>query len=488
MNRLRRWSFLACFIVLATVGLSRLGGQAPAAEKPAANKWLLDRSLTLTPRRAPVPALKYRLFPRSSELKDGNAVPIYLRLVFEQSDAARRRWVELPSAWNKLPLERLPMAEARKFLQGHRNFLRQCELGARRKTAEWNYTLDQGSFIDILLPDVQQMRGFMPMLVLKVRVEIAEGNYEAAAHWLETGFAFSRHLSEGPFLINELVGIAGANLFEDTLLDFVDRPDAPNLYWSLVALPRPLIPLRHGLEMEQRVLEMQFPELVDLDRERTLEQWAGILKSFRVEFKRIMASDESGKKQGPLPGTSAEDPADKSPDLSTARKYLADRMHVPATKVEAMPPAELLVRYLVGSYREYSDDLYKASYLPYPEARPGFAEADKRRCAAPDTEAKRLASAFLAAVSKVMTAENRVQRKIAALRVIEALRMYAADHDGGLPDKLSDVTVVPVPDDPGTGKPFKYRRDGQSATLTGRIPGMPLDITGLRYRLTMREK
>ena len=112
------------------------------------------------------------------------------------------------------------------------------------------------------------MRGYIPMMVLKVRVELAEGDYAAAAHWLETGFAFSQHVGNGPFLINRLVGIAGANQFSDCLLDFVQQPDAPNLYWSLTALPRPLIDLRDALDFEYRMLGMEFPDLADLDRPR----------------------------------------------------------------------------------------------------------------------------------------------------------------------------------------------------------------------------
>jgi hypothetical protein len=49
------------------------------------------------------------------------------------------------------------------------------------------------------------------------------------------------------------------------------------------------------------------------------------------------------------------------------------------------------------------------------------------------------------------------------------------------------VTVVPVPADPGSGKPFEYRRDGDTATLTSRIAGEPLEQTGLRYRITLRK-
>ena len=86
-------------------------------------------------------------------------------------------------------------------------FLQQIDYGARRKSAEWNYTLEQPDPISILLPDLQQMRGFAPMMVLRARVQIAEGDYAGAARSFETGFAFARHVAEeGPFLIGGLVG------------------------------------------------------------------------------------------------------------------------------------------------------------------------------------------------------------------------------------------------------------------------------------------
>jgi hypothetical protein len=65
--------------------------------------------------------------------------------------------------------------------------------------------------------------------------------------------------------------------------------------------------------------------------------------------------------------------------------------------------------------------------------------------------------------------------------------MHAAANGGQLPDKLAQVKVVPVPNDPGTGQPFEYDRDGQTATLRSRIPGEPLATTGLRYRVTVRK-
>jgi len=489
MGSLRHWPVVA-LIVLFTAPIVR--GQPAKPNAPDADKWLFDRTLTITPREESKPALAYRLFPVATDRREGNAVPIYLRLNFEQSDAARRKWTETPKPWNAMPIDKFPVNEAKTFLDEHKNFLRQFELGARRKTAEWNYTLDQGSIIDVLLPDVQTMRGYVPMMVLRVRVALADGDFAAAAHWLETGFAFSQHVGDGPFLINRLVGIACGAQFADCVLDFVERPGAPNLYWPLAALPRPLIDLRDSMEMEQAVMEMQFPELAEvahLDRPRSPEQWDVVLKKVRTEFARLVQADrEGGAKWKPIPGTTADDPASKSPDLPAARKYLVERRKLAADVVDAMPPAQVLLIYIFHSYHEFRDDTFKASYLPYVQARKVFEEAEARRKASPDTEARRFPDALLPAIVKVQSAQTRLDRKIAALRVIEALRLHAAANDGRLPDKLTDITLVPVPDDPGTGKSFGYERHQDTATLISQIPGEKHEVSGLRYRLTIRKK
>src|SRR5205085_1223226 len=83
----------------------------------------------------------------------GNAVPLYLRVAHERSDARKKLLREKPEEWNKLPLEKLPLAEVKQFLEGYSYNLRQLELGARRATAEWEYTLDAGDPIGLLLPD-----------------------------------------------------------------------------------------------------------------------------------------------------------------------------------------------------------------------------------------------------------------------------------------------------------------------------------------------
>jgi hypothetical protein len=230
---------------------------------------------------------------------------------------------------------------------------------------------------------------------------------------------------------------------------------------------------------------MQFPDLADLERPRSPEDWEATLRRVRLEFEQLAKRDRSIRP--PKPGHSSADPASKSPDLAAARKYLTEVAGLSAARVKAMSPAEVLLLYLSRYHRELSDEVFKSTYLPYPEGRTLLAEADKRMKSRPDTEGARLATLFLPAILKVHQAQARTERRLALLRAIEALRMHVAANAGRLPDKLSQVTVVPVPTDPGTGQPFEYRREGQTATLTSRIPGEPLETSGLRYRLTVRK-
>jgi hypothetical protein len=449
-----------------------------------AEKWHLDLALEVSPRAAPVPALKYRLFPLASERQEGNAALLYLRLVLGYNDATKKLIREKPEQWNKLPLDRIPLAEAKDFLGVRKYALGQIELAARRTRTDWGYPLDAGNVIELLLPDVAELRDYGPVLALKARVETAEGKYDDAVRTLETGLSFGRQFGEAPFFISALVGVFTADRMLEVLPDLVRQPDAPNLYWALTAVPRPLIDIRRGLEYEQRLIEMQFPDLGGLGRGREPESWDAALARVRAEVERLLGKD---REKHAIAGAASSDPASRSPELPAARKYLAEAVGLKAAAVEAMPPAKALLLYIYYQNRQIADDFFKVAYLPYPQERSLFDEQEARLKALPKTEGTRLPRLLLPHYRKVDLAQLRVERKVAALRAVEALRIYAAAHGGALPESLADVTAAPVPDNPGTGKPFEYQRDGATATLISRLPGEPAEREGLRYRVTIRK-
>jgi hypothetical protein len=89
--------------------------------------------------------------------------------------------------------------------------------------------------------------------------------------------------------------------------------------------------------------------------------------------------------------------------------------------------------------------------------------------ARPPARERALFDGLLPALEKVRRAQGRLEQRIALLRHVEALRLYAAAHDGKWPGKLSDV-AVPLPVDPFTGKPFLYTVEGAVAHLRGSPP------------------
>jgi hypothetical protein len=188
------------------------------------------------------------------------------------------------------------------------------------------------------------------------------------------------------------------------------------------------------------------------------------------------------------PATDPEEPAEKSPDLPAARKFVAERTGKTVADVAAMPPAQVLLLHIAGSDADLRDDIFKFTYLPFAQAHPLIPDAVKRLRAAPGGEGVRLAKLSLLWIPKIVTNQNLLERRIAILQAVEALRLHAASNGGQLPESLNEVTVVPVPLDPGTDKSFEYKRDGATATLASRLSGEPLETTGLRYRLTVRGK
>ena len=82
---------------------------------------------------------------------------------------------------------------------------------------------------------------------------------------------------------------------------------------------------------------------------------------------------------------------------------------------------------------------------------------------------------------------NHVERKITALQIIEALRLYTGKHDGKFPEKLSDITESKIPNDPVTKKPFSYSRIGSKAILELEGTEGSEGRDAIRYELNLKE-
>jgi len=472
--------------------VTAMTSQASAQSSSKGGEPSKPKLLILSPAAAPVPALQYRLLPSSADLNPGDAAPIYLRIHGYEDTAMEGPWKQISeksAQWLEVPLKDFPTAEVRSFVNLWSGRLNQLEYGTRRKNCDWNYTLPEERLnaIAILLPDVQSMRQWGRLLALKARVEIAEGKFSEAIGTIETGLAFARHVGAGPFFINALVGIAIATPMLDRCDELIGQRGAPNLYWALTALPRPLIALRDHIELERKLLENLIPELSEaaLARPRDATEWSALLARMHegivkwTIFNAQQGDTHAGLKEIAAGGL----PEFKSKLLPAGREHLKTAHSVRDSQLAAMPDDQIVALYVGDSYRAIWDDHHKAGYLPARDAIAQVAVAEPRR--AKDKNGPLvLFVQYLPAVGPAMMAELRLDRRVAALRVIEAIRIHAAANAGALPDALNQITAVPVPDDPATGKPFDYHRDGGSASLSGPRAGLPGPLP--TYRITMR--
>ncbi len=462
------------------------------AKKPAENE--KTAQIVLYPMAAPRPALKYQLLPPFLERRPGNAAVWWNRLLAERNvffDRCYKEWEESGTIaqWLDIPLgtpqekayRETDLAKVIDILRGG-GIYSDMERAARFESCDWQLPVREGNFIAMLLPEIQQSRMYARLLSAKARLEIVEGKYAEAVRTLQTGYAEARHVAQGPTLINSLVGVTIAGLMSYQVQQFVQQPDAPNLYWALSTLPRPLVDFRPGGEAESNLLYLQLPELCDIDKKQlSPEGWRDLLNKVVVETGRCGSDNYNSQKI-----TEAAARLSILQGYPRAKRYLIERGRN-AAEVEAMPVAQVILLYSLQVYDELSEEQCKWFFLPAAEAGDGLQRTGWQVNEEIATrEIIPLAHVFLSATEAAKNAETRCEWQIATLRIFEALRLYAAAHDGRLPERLSDITEVPIPMNPSDGKPFSYERQGNKAILfaekypRGDVPG--------RFEITLMPK
>ncbi|MDB5310293.1 MAG: hypothetical protein JWO38_4495 [Gemmataceae bacterium] len=468
----------------------------PAANPPASQAHII--TLIVSPAAAPTPALKFELLPRLRDRTPGNAALDYhrayiLRPTWPRDPAESRKQDEMVSKWEDSPVDQLPVAEVKKFLAGYAGTFKSLDQGSRCDRCDWELIRKlHTDSIGMLLPEIQANRELARFQKLRIRADLAGNDFAAASRDLQTGFRLAKDVGEGPTLIQMLVGLAIAAVFTGEVDQFVQRPDAPNLYWALATLPRPFVDPRPGLEGEAMLFETLFPNAKEFEKGPVSTDRANqMLEDTLGAFRRTAGGEgmPSGFESvaGKLGLTAYV--ALHYPD---AKKQLI-ALGRPAAEVDKMPPAQVVALRSVTLIRALTDDQAKCFSLPYPQARAELARVQARTATVVKENQTdvliQLFSLTLPAMEKVYQAHTRTDRRLAGLRAVEAVRMYAAANNGQIPKQLADVTLVPVPDDPNTGKPFEYAADGKTFTLTAPATAgeQANSSNSFRYVVTIRK-
>ncbi len=442
-------------------------------------------NLAVHPAPAPRPALKYRLLPGFIDQVPGNAVPLYMKafLLLANDKISDADWEKVPK-WLALPVDKLPRDEVRKTLGRFSGVLHQVELASRRSECDWGLPLrDEPNVFAIMLPEMQWARNVARLLALRARLEIAEHQYDAAIHTLGIGYALARHVAQAPLLVTGMVGISISGMMNAQVESFVQEAKGPNLYWAITGLGDPFLSIARAFELEGAMIYLIFPELHDVETaDRTPEAWHAAVKRVVERMRSLTAGDAPQSKTDALLTAAGLVVA-----VPRAKKDLVARGRS-EKEVDAMPSGKVLLLNIAETYISSRDATFKWTYVPYAEGKDGLRAAEQKlqdsKMPGDMTSIffRALPRLLLPVVSKVCFAQAKAQRQLGALRCVEALRMYATAHDGRLPQSLSQITDVPVPVNPLTGKAFPYHVEGDVAVLVADNPG-ELMVFQKEYRI-----
>lgn len=505
--RLVSWLLLGLFVVAMPAW-----GQDPPAPTTTDDGWIEMRDnqagilirtkeLLLHPRGEPSPALKYRLVADAFDLRPGNAAVHYLKAMgFLEQNHARDRLSKFhaevraraekedlsldglpPYSWLSTAPKDLPVREVQEYLNLMRHQIPMLREASRcdRFDMDRNYReVDDPVFF--LIPEIQNMRELARTQSLRCRVAIAAGRIEEAIEVAGQQFAMARHLCQDEFVVSGLVGVAVSGIAWNDMTHLLQHPDTPNLYWALTTLPTTQETLRHSMTMERQMLLQQLKVLREVDETpRPAGYWQDFLSRFAQQI--------GGLERDLAIANSARDPVILAGAVAAAypgaRSFLIEDQHLPVDKVDAYPTTQVVFLAMKRFYDKWRDEAFKWTYLPVWQSRAKISSADfdKPMREAADKYGWIAQPSLIAfpAVNALRTAEARCEQGIALLRTLEAIRMYAAVHDGQLPPTLESLPV-PAPIEPFTGQPIRYELSGDRAIVTGH------DLPGLRYRFIVK--
>jgi hypothetical protein len=490
-----------CCVVLTGLCVSSLSAQGPQPIR-----------LLLSPAKPPTPALRYQLLPDARITISGDAAPFYrkaLELAVKKQPYSRAQY-QLFDQWYGMPLNKLPIADMRNALAEYDDLFAVLDEAARHEHCDWHW-LDKvrEQQVEDVHRELLMTREMVWLLGLRIRLEMAAGQFDQALVLLRNGLTLARHVGESDTLTGYLVGAAIAPMLEGNLDQFIGQPGSPNLYYALMDLPVPLISMRKALKAEHVAI---YYKVFGPGADALLNRDGGNLTAQQLETAAKAVHDKLSDNRADqliqlLRRTKKASLFDLVRPVQPPLAYL-DLVHVtqaiqdkhplakqaligagwPRDRIEAMSPLQVAVLHALLEYDAAVDDLIIWQHLPFWELNErldGFKKQhhDDRWN---DLNAPALPLLGTAGFKRFAWAGARLNRWVALQRTIEAIRFYAATHENRLPPSLAAVKEVPIPLDPVTGKSFTYQLDGDIATLRA-APPPDEPYYGFTYQLRIRK-
>lgn len=478
--------FVMLLIALCAIGSSTTFAQVTVTRGDGKPYEIIE--MTVSPATQASPVFKHRLTVLPDETTAGNAAAVYMHSFGE--NALSIKWKKANEAfgedldkWNNN--ESIPLDKLRKASAYFDDYIRQnIERASLRRDCDWGFGLEdlEGSLVfNLPVSVLQDTRSISRVLQLQAKLAILESRFDDAIHLMKMNYRLAENVGRVKLLVGSLISFAEVGITNGNMVELMAAPDSPNMYWALTELPRDFADLRGAFRVDCRSVMRLIPALEDVEsKSHSPDEWARMIGVLLETAFSTWGNHKPSKATKFVPvgvGVLAYGPAKK--------RLIAQGFG--EAKVEAMPVGKVLLLDANREYRLVADQVEKEIYLPIPLVLQRRDAIDKilRRYEvnALNSFGKTVALLILPAVNSVLAANARTQRDIDALRLIEALRMHAAEN-GKFPASLDEISLVPVPVNPATGKPFEYRLDGATAIVE--LPNADGVNYSKRYKITLR--
>jgi hypothetical protein len=467
-----------------------------AAQEPPLPK-VERRMITISAQKVPEPSFRYVLIPPMADRHTGNAVQDYFRCLApdtthfmrQQNYTARlQAWLEQPYSLasrkappvsqgaiakktaaveptkdadgEDLPPKPLTYEEASIFVKY--GALDDLDRGARATYADWGY-LERIKVkgMSMLLPEVNTFYLFKQIVQTRARLHLMDGNYEKALYGLQTGYSIAQHLNDTNLIVCTMNGVNFATGMNNVVEEFIQQPGSPNLFWALAQLPRPLIDLNKAYLGDRLGLQYLYGDLAEMEkRVLTQAEMEVILKGpFKDAFRMY------GAELGNWPTVVLKTYPDAKSWLKTKGWSTTD--------IEKMTSTQAVFLYGIGRYTILADEFLQGMYLPYSER---FAHALKFDSKVKELAAQRDIAYFLGLYffnpyPGLWVTIYQLDRHVAVLRCVEAIRHHVANSGNKLPGSWNEIKDLPIPVDPVTGQRFGYTVKSDHAEIS--VPAVP---------------
>ncbi|MBL8853615.1 MAG: hypothetical protein JNK57_06555 [Planctomycetaceae bacterium] len=432
---------------------------------------VIQREIVIHPKKISENVLDVRLLPRAADQEPGNAAPVLLRMTYEMHN-----WMinERPKLTKELAASDHDDMELQAFIFD--TFAPQIIRAGKMTNANWEYPLHSSQPYLILLPDAQSMHQLLgDGMTIWIKQQISKKDFPASLMGIQAQLSCARHLAATPVMVSQMFGNNVARQALDNLELLVQQSaDIENMYWALAILPRSIGDLSATAEWESYAFRKMLPSLTEPLPERGSNSWPQIASEFIKMMEYTSQESYSATEIQTLTGKLDQ----------CASRFLSEELGWTDQQLRQVSIEERIMRWVIVQRHWFDLQTEQMTVSSIPEALEIYRQIkDKSESIVQEIGSKH--DPF-AGIAEPIIRCFQFHRRVRILQTIEAIRDYAAQNAGQLPENLEQLRF-PAPADPFTGQAFEYRKTNSEAWLS--YPPVAGDPNPTRsYHLSIQPK